>query len=135
MHSRQIEAATIMPLPASTWEGLGLIVDQHEDVVGETSRFEARQQRHFVEGQHHVREVAGIRDPAALGKADAVTTRACGRMRRGLDLGGYDLDGPKAVACFGAELGKGNGCFLRTFASIADDFDDVLRETYKAGTA
>jgi hypothetical protein len=56
-------------------------------------------------------------------------------MRRGPDLGGYDLHRPKAVACFGAEPGKGKGRFLRTFPSVADDFDDVLRETDKTGGA
>jgi hypothetical protein len=54
---------------------------------------------------------------------------------RGPDLGGYDLHGPKAVACFGAELGKGNGGLLRTFTSVADDLDDVLRETDQTGRA
>jgi len=96
-----------------------LIVDQHENVVGKTSSFEAREQG----------------DLASRGKADAVTARASDRVWRGPDLGGYDLHGPKAVACFGAELGKGNGCFLGTFASVADDFDDVLRETDETGTA
>ena len=112
-----------------------LIVDQHEYVVSETSSFEPREQGHLVEGQHHVREVAGIRDLAALSKANAVTARASDRMRRRPDLGGNDLHRPKAVSCFGAELGKGNGCFLSTFAGVADDFDNVLRETDRTGAA
>ncbi len=87
-----------------------VIVDQYENVVGETPRFETREQSHFVEGQDDVRSVTGIRDPATLGKANAVGRSPLPiRMRRRPDLGGDDLPGPKPVARLGAELGEGNG--------------------------
>ena len=48
-------------------------------------------------------------------------------MGRRPNFGGYDLDRPKAIARFGAELRKRDGRFLRAFTGITHDFDEAIR--------
>ena len=105
---------------------------QQDDAVGlQLARVDAAEQHLLVEGDRDVRLVAAVGD-ALRADADAVAARARHAARRRLDLGRDDLHRPHAVAHAGRDRAERLPAFLRAFARVAHDLDDVLVERHAA---
>ena len=101
---------------------------QQDDAVGlELFVAHPPQQYLLVEGDHQVGFVAAV-GHRARSDADAVAARAGHAARRRANFGGNDFRGPDAVAHLRGNRAQRLAATLRTFAGIADDFDDMFLE-------
>ncbi len=107
-------------------------LDEDQRVVGEGAQPVPRQQHLLVEGHHDPRLIAPVGD--LLGSdPDAHAAGAPGSTGRRLDLGGDDLDRPRAVAHLGAHGGEDLAALLRAFSRVRDDLDGLLGQGHELG--
>ena len=85
----------------------------------------SREQHLLVEGHDELGLVSPIRDLIPP-EADQIAARAGGCTRRGLDLGGDDLHRPDAIAHLRQYGGEDLAAFLRPFARVRHDLQNVL---------